>query len=288
MKRQLKPEVLSAAIEALSSLAYSATSRIRRIGNVSSKRRAKARWARSVIAASKTSSPVSTVPSNVQYDTATTRSLFGATGQPWCQDEPRSAAVAVRTSQTKVGTTDAGLGVELGVELDVAVAAEVLDGVLSIVDDDVTSAVGLSAEPVVPVDDADEATPLGTVGPRSQPLNATSDTRATAAAAACPRDTVRPAARDPVMSVEVVPEDLGAARVAQLRHRLGLDLADPLAGHAVDLPDLVERLRLAVGEAEPHRDHSGLALGERVEHRMELLLEQREAHRVGRDLSLIH
>src|SRR5665647_1067249 len=135
MKRQLKPEVLSAAIEALSSLAYSATFRIRRIGNVSSKRRAKARWARSVIAASKTSSPVSTVPSNVQYDTATTRRLFGPAGQPWCQDEPRSAAVAVRTSQTKVGTTD--------------------------------------AEP-----DADAATPLGTVGPRSQPLNATSDTRA--------------------------------------------------------------------------------------------------------------
>src|SRR5674476_932199 len=211
MKRQLKPEVLSAAIEALSSLAYSATFRIRRIGNVSSKRRAKARWARSVIAASKTSSPVSTVPSNVQYDTATTRSLFGSTGQPWFQDEPRSAAVAGRTSQTKVGTTDAGLGVGLGV----AVAAEVVDGVLSIVDDGVTRAVGLSAEPVVPVDDADAATPLGTVGPRSQPLSATSDTRATAAAAACPRDTVGPAARDPVMSVEVVAQSgrLNAVRV---------------------------------------------------------------------------
>ena len=71
--------------------------------------------------------------------------------------------------------------------------------------------------------------------------------------------------------------------MAQLAHRLGLDLADPLAGHAVDLADLVERLGLAVGEAEAHRDHAGLALGERVEHRVQLLLQQREAHRVGRD-----
>src|SRR5206468_1555437 len=47
-------------------------------------------------------------------------------------------------------------------------------------------------------------------------------------------------------SVEVVAQDLRAAGVAQLRHRLGLDLTDPLAGHAVDLADLVEGLGLAV------------------------------------------
>src|SRR5215470_16550427 len=46
----------------------------------------------------------------------------------------------------------------------------------------------------------------------------------------------RPSAR----SVEVVPEGLGSGRVAQLRHGLGLDLADPLPGHPVDLPDLIE------------------------------------------------
>src|SRR5689334_21758159 len=83
-------------------------------------------------------------------------------------------------------------------------------------------------------------------------------------------------------SVQVVAQDLAATRVAQLAHRLGLDLPDPLAGHAVDLADLVERLRLAVGEAEPHRHHARLPLGERVEHRVQLLLEQREADRVGR------
>src|ERR1035437_4399741 len=208
MIRQLKPEVLSAAIEALSSLAYSATFRIRRIGNLSSKRRAKARWARSAIAASSTSSPVSTRPSKVQYDTATTRRLSSPIGQPRCQDEPRSAAVAVRTSQTKAGTIGVGFGV--------AGAAAVVDGVLPIVVGGVKGAVLLGTEPVLPVDDADAAAPLGTVGPPSQPLSATSETSATAAAATYPRGTVGPAARHPVMSVQVVAQDLRAARMTQL------------------------------------------------------------------------
>ena len=45
-----------------------------------------------------------------------------------------------------------------------------------------------------------------------------------------------------VASVEVIAQYLGAARVTQLRHRLGLDLADALARDAVDLADLVEGL----------------------------------------------
>ena len=61
--------------------------------------------------------------------------------------------------------------------------------------------------------------------------------------------------------VQVIAQDLGAGRVAQLHHRLGLDLADPLPGNPVDLADLVESLGLAVGQAEPHRDHPGLPLG---------------------------
>ena len=60
--------------------------------------------------------------------------------------------------------------------------------------------------------------------------------------------------------VQVVAQDLGAGRVAQLRHGLGLDLADALTRHAVDLADLVERLRLTVGETEAHGDHARLAL----------------------------
>ena len=39
--------------------------------------------------------------------------------------------------------------------------------------------------------------------------------------------------------VEVVAQNLRTRWVAQLRHRLGLDLANTLAGHSVDLANLV-------------------------------------------------
>src|SRR5207302_11517465 len=61
-----------------------------------------------------------------------------------------------------------------------------------------------------------------------------------------------------VALVQVVAEDLGTRGVAEFGHGLGFDLADPLAGDAVDLADLVQRLGLAVGQPEPHRDHPGL------------------------------
>src|ERR1035437_7661643 len=48
--------------------------------------------------------------------------------------------------------------------------------------------------------------------------------------------------RPAVRSVEVVPEALGSGRVAQLRHGLGLDLADPLPGDPVDLADLIKEI----------------------------------------------
>ena len=51
--------------------------------------------------------------------------------------------------------------------------------------------------------------------------------------------------------VEVVPQLLAAVRVAQLGQRLRLDLADAFAGHAERLADLLERVGLAVLEAEP-------------------------------------
>src|SRR5689334_15915788 len=61
-------------------------------------------------------------------------------------------------------------------------------------------------------------------------------------------------------SVQVVAQHLRSRRVAQLRHRL--DLADPLAGDPVDLPDLVQRPRPAVREAEPQPHDTGLALAQ--------------------------
>src|SRR3954470_8806225 len=83
--------------------------------------------------------------------------------------------------------------------------------------------------------------------------------------------------------VQVVAQHLGTRRVAQLRHGLGLDLTDALARHAVHLADLVEGLRLTVGETEAHGDDTGLALGKGVEYGVQLLLQEREADRVGRD-----
>ena len=60
--------------------------------------------------------------------------------------------------------------------------------------------------------------------------------------------------RAPLLAVEVVAELLAAVGVAQLGQRLGLDLADPLAGDAELLAHLLERAGLAVVEAEaqPH------------------------------------
>ena len=83
-------------------------------------------------------------------------------------------------------------------------------------------------------------------------------------------------------SVEVVAQQLGSCRVAQLGHGFGLDLPDALPGHPVDLADLVEGLGLAVGQPEPHRDHPGHPFGQGVQHRVQLLLQQREAHRLTR------
>src|SRR5689334_24611067 len=83
--------------------------------------------------------------------------------------------------------------------------------------------------------------------------------------------------------VQVVAEDLRAARVPQLRHGLRLDLPDPLAGDPVDLADLVEGARLAVGQAEPQPDDAGLPLGEGLQHAGQLVLHEGEADRVDRD-----
>src|SRR4051794_29300260 len=64
-----------------------------------------------------------------------------------------------------------------------------------------------------------------------------------------------------VCLVEVVAQHLRTARVPQLRHRLRLDLPDPLTGDPVDLADLVKGAGLAVGESEAQPDDARLALG---------------------------
>src|SRR5438270_11232229 len=62
-------------------------------------------------------------------------------------------------------------------------------------------------------------------------------------------------------SVEVVPEAVGSGRVAQLGHRLGLDLADPLPGDPVGLADLIEGLGLPAGQRVPYGLNVCLAIG---------------------------
>src|SRR4249919_3511650 len=83
--------------------------------------------------------------------------------------------------------------------------------------------------------------------------------------------------------VEIVPEDLRAGWVAQLAHRLGLDLPDALASHPVHLADLVEGLGLAISQAEAHRYHPGFALAEGVQYVVQLFLKKREAHGIRRN-----
>src|SRR3954453_18015745 len=101
--------------------------------------------------------------------------------------------------------------------------------------------------------------------------------------AASPRPETGGGSLNGRLLVQVVAQDLGPAGVAQLRHRLGLDLPDPLAGDPVDLADLVEGPRLAVGEAEPQPDDAGLPLPQRLQDAGQLVLHPREAHRVDRD-----
>src|SRR5690606_11298855 len=52
-------------------------------------------------------------------------------------------------------------------------------------------------------------------------------------------------------------------RVPQLAQRLGLDLADPLAGDVELLADFLQRVVRAHLDAETHAKHLGLARGER-------------------------
>src|SRR6266851_1077177 len=82
-----------------------------------------------------------------------------------------------------------------------------------------------------------------------------------------------------------VEQRLRAARVTQLRQRLLLELPDPLAGQTQRPADLVERVRVAVIQPEPHRHDRRLARRQRVERRTQLLSHQltvNELRRLGR------
>src|SRR4051794_35290855 len=68
----------------------------------------------------------------------------------------------------------------------------------------------------------------------------------------------------------------------KLPQGVGLDLPDALTGEAELVPDLFERPRPAIIQAEPQADHALLTALEAVENALDLLLEHRVRHRVER------
>src|SRR6266478_7709482 len=59
----------------------------------------------------------------------------------------------------------------------------------------------------------------------------------------------------------------------QLTHRLGLDLADALAGHLENAPDLLESVRVAVAQTVSQLDNFAFAIRERLEHLLDFVFE---------------
>src|SRR3990172_9308356 len=65
-----------------------------------------------------------------------------------------------------------------------------------------------------------------------------------------------------------------ARRMAQLTQCLGLDLTNPLTRDVEVLPDLFQRVILAIPQAKAHLQHLTLALGEHRQDGLDVLLEQ--------------
>jgi hypothetical protein len=57
----------------------------------------------------------------------------------------------------------------------------------------------------------------------------------------------------------------GRQKTRQALQGLGLNLSDPLASHAVSLPQLLKRQRVAVCQAEPKINDAGLSGIQRAE-----------------------
>src|SRR5688572_18806729 len=86
----------------------------------------------------------------------------------------------------------------------------------------------------------------------------------------------------PVGLLQVVLELPRPRRVAQLPQGLRLDLPDPLARHVELFAHLLEGAGAAVLQPEPELKHAPLATGQRVQNRLDLLLEQLVRGSLGR------
>ena len=69
--------------------------------------------------------------------------------------------------------------------------------------------------------------------------------------------------------------------LAELPQGLGLDLPDTLPGHAEVPANLFKGPAPAVLQTEPELEHAGLAVAQRVEHIVDLLLEELVGGRLG-------
>src|SRR5438128_2629269 len=74
--------------------------------------------------------------------------------------------------------------------------------------------------------------------------------------------------------LHVILQLLGPRRVAELAEGFSLDLADALAGNAKLATHFFQGAGATVLQAEAQLEHLALALGERAEHRADLLLEE--------------
>src|SRR5918992_3126842 len=83
-------------------------------------------------------------------------------------------------------------------------------------------------------------------------------------------------------AVEKAPQLARAARMLELAQRLGLDLADALAGDRELLADLLQRVVGVHADAEAHAQHALLARGQRREHAGRGLAQVRERRRLDR------
>src|SRR6266496_1090033 len=87
----------------------------------------------------------------------------------------------------------------------------------------------------------------------------------------------------PLSLFEVVAELLAPGGMAQLRQRLRLDLPDPLPRHPKLPTNLLQRPRVAIRQPEPQLNNLLLPLTQRVQHGVELFLQQDETGGVHRD-----
>src|SRR4051794_19575751 len=91
----------------------------------------------------------------------------------------------------------------------------------------------------------------------------------------------------PDAAVEEAFEVPAADGVLQLPDRLRLDLANPLAGHLEDPADLFERVGVAVAQAVAELDDLALAVRQRLEDAVDLVLEHLLRRRVDRRLDAV-